>query len=327
MNLDVQIWLAERSRAIKMLFPVPVIHEIAEASKDAEKPEDLPYFTHIEAAYEVVDENEENLRKLKQAEGLEKRSKLEKQYINLKYAMCREIENEIAENVYAEFRWAWGKLKPALVAEGRHKKAINKNLTLSLKKAGFYDTQSIWAMFMERLENRLSMSLAQGMLTLAQIEVAYHQDKGEVFSIDPAEMVEAYKPDIGTLIGYIGDETREKVAAEVAKFYNTDGMTMGDLVEKLNTHFELPRARLIAMNETTALNSHVVSETMTRLGKNKWKWYTHQDEVVCTQSLQAPDGTTVNGCKALHGMEFDINQPMPPKGSHIGCRCFPLPQS
>jgi hypothetical protein len=91
-----------------------------------------------------------------------------------------------------------------------------------------------------------------------------------------------------------------------------EGLTRRDLDAHLAYWYSQNRARNIASNETTALNSILTKEYMQRLGLRRWIWWT-----------TPPEWTICKFCRDRHGVIFDITDPMPPDAAHPRCKCVP----
>jgi hypothetical protein len=143
--------------------------------------------------------------------------------------------------------------------------------------------------------------------------------------IDPARIVAAHIVDRAHLITGVGKVTKAAVRSAVNDWFADPDRTLADLTDDLSQYFSGDRARLIAVNETTALISATTADTMGQLGLTHWTWQSRLEYNVCEQDLTGPDGATYAGCKALHGQVFSVNDRMPPDGSHIGCYCVAAP--
>lgn len=127
--------------------------------------------------------------------------------------------------------------------------------------------------------------------------------------------------ELGERIVMVEQSLKRTVGRKIVAWYNSPNTTMESVVNQLQEKFGVNRAKLISQNEITYLHSRVQEETAVKIGVETWWWSTRRDQIVCKKPLTGPDGYTYQGCRELHGKIFTIGQPMPPGGSHIGCRC------
>jgi len=122
----------------------------------------------------------------------------------------------------------------------------------------------------------------------------------------------------------IEDTTRQVLQDVIGDFIETEGMTIGDVMDRLP--FDENRAKLVATTEITnayAEGNMLAGQAMqqefpgVRVIKT---WYTNQDGRVCEI------------CGPLHGQEVELDEPfvhpvtgaeyMKPPATHPGCRCW-----
>lgn len=219
-------------------------------------------------------------------------------------------EAHIERVVTAQLRAGWRSLYPQLRAR------------LVRKGAGGHDWIDTWAdEFQGEFAEAIKPALEQAAQQVAESDAAlWSEAAGGKLGIDPLKIVRDYEAAIGAKIGVgrkgneITDQTRQKVRAAVNEWYADPDMNLGDLTEALASSFSGDRARLIAVNETTALVSYVTKDVMSQLGLSRWTWQSR---------LQPYDPKTKTGtcplCLSLHGKIFNASDPMPPDGSHTGC--------
>lgn len=204
-------------------------------------------------------------------------------------------------------------------------RGIRRKLTrlnrLKIKKSVFYQTD-MYGQFQERMYDRLISVLESGLMSLFELETAIWAMRTiEPFTFSYESVLETLRPEIAHLITRTTNYTKRKVAKRVVQWFNTPGEPIKDIVRDLQPTFGLERAHLIAQTEITDLNSRVQQHVASQLGIQTWWWQTKRDHLVCVKPIIGPDGNTYKGCRELHGKRFSITLPMPPKGSHPGCRC------
>jgi hypothetical protein len=238
-----------------------------------------------------------------------------------------QVELDMAQALARQFDWMWRQIYVKVHTLDQQRPRIAK-LYLPMHKIVISD--DLWQAFQTRLESALTDAITNGVVTFDQIHAAYNAGwtTGPEQHIDSDEFADSHHAEIGSKVAHIAQATQNAVSSKILAFYHTPGMTLQTLVDDLKndpqTGFGVARAKLIASNEVTWANSAVVRDTMTRMGATEWWWQTMRDEVVCKRPITTKSGAKVMGCRALHGQTFSINQPMPPEGSHIGCRCTPV---
>jgi SPP1 gp7 family putative phage head morphogenesis protein len=224
----------------------------------------------------------------------------------------RQIERSMTRAVYRELSIFWRKIYPR-VRKISYQKPVSKTVRRSaLRKASFLTDTHLWEMFETRLREHLLSELVAGAVTLEAIRRAAHEENG--ITIDPQAVIAAHRAEIADEVHGISTRTRRKVGRIVSNWYQKPGKTLDDLVDDLHPFFDERRAQMIAITETTALNSRVIAAEMDALGTDDWIWDTSRDEIVC------------RNCREKHGRTFHRNDPMPPEGSHPGCRCGAIPK-
>jgi SPP1 gp7 family putative phage head morphogenesis protein len=278
------------------------VEKLDEPEKDAEPGE--AEATGKEDPFYQPDPNED------MPAGSMRKSNVDARHRRAKTNVRRKLEKTITASALAELSWMWDQLQDHLKElEGQKPKPGAEKM----EKLDLVESHALWDIFQQRMQARVSTALSSGLLTLVSLELAHQHDLGQPLNISPADLVANYQAHIGEMITKVAQDTKDFVAQKVAAWYNTPETTLGDLVDQLKPQFGEGRARLIATNETTNLNSNVVRETMLATGLDTWKWITNRDEVVCPV------------CGALQGKIFHVQDPMPPAGSHIGCRCDVAP--
>jgi uncharacterized protein with gpF-like domain len=239
-----------------------------------------------------------------------------------------QAERLIQRAAYRQLRWLWNRLYPQLRRYNaeRHHKRLNARQERRLRKQEFAHADALWSEFKDRLETQLRAKFKDGAELIAAVEDAYWDSLDFDLMLNPDDIVDGYSDQIGQLVTNVSDDTRAWVGNTVADWYKTPGSTFQELIDKMSPRFGERRAALIGTNEVTGLNSEITRTVMGQTGINGWWWQTMRDEVVCTQTLEGPDGNEYEGCADLQGHEFTMDESdfMPPDGSHIGCRCSPV---
>lgn len=135
------------------------------------------------------------------------------------------------------------------------------------------------------------------------------------FSISATEIA---RRNVANLVTKVDETTKEAIRKQVVAFYETPGMTIGQLIESLP--FGPVRARMIAVTEVTNLYAGVENE-MGRLLQEEYPgvkvvktWFTNNDDRVCQL------------CGPLHMVTVPVNSyfngdyEYPP--AHVNCRCW-----
>lgn len=188
-----------------------------------------------------------------------------------------------------------------------------------LRKADYTTGTDLWDVFADRMQERLLNALTVGAISIHSIMAARWPDK--VLEIDSEAIARQLQSGIGTMVTRVSKTIKRQVGRQIVGWYNTPGASMQTIVKQLMPTFDLTRAELIARTEITRLDSLVTEQIAQKIEATEWWWMTLRDQLVCTRNLTGPDGKTYAGCRALHGKTFKVGQPMPPDGSHIGCRC------
>lgn len=194
---------------------------------------------------------------------------------------------------------------------------------VNLSKA-FVASDSPWDIFTERMRRRLIDELKRGALSLSVLNAMLVLGEGweaKGWEFDTDQFVRMIEPELATRITHVSRTLKRQVARHITAWYNSPDVSMQAVVDILRPAFGTERAALIAQNEITTLDSAVQERMANVMGIQEWWWMTKRDQIVCRSPLVGPDGRKYNGCRELHGKKFTIGQPMPPKGSHIGCRC------
>ena len=246
------------------------------------------------------------------------------------------IEAQIASAVYVELARMWRVVYPRL----RRLDAVRPKVIAKWEE-GAHPLRSVyalakqyqigmdlWALFRQRLQNRLLRMLWDGAITLAALEADHLTGiLGEPIQLVPEEIADSLEGGIAALIKNVEEAIRRESGHLIVQWYNMPGRTLGDLVGDLTgmpgSPFGPARAKNIAVTEVTRLNAAVQDHIAGELGIQEWDWLTMRDQSVCVRPLIGPDGGKYLGCRQLHGKVFRIGQRMPPEGSHIGCRCVP----
>lgn len=188
-----------------------------------------------------------------------------------------------------------------------------------LRKADYTTGTDLWDVFADRMQERLLNALTVGAISIHSIMAARWPDT--VLEIDSEAIARQLQSGIGTMVTRVSKAIKRQVGRKIVGWYNTPGASMQTIVKQLMPTFDLTRAELIARTEITRLDSLVTEQIAQKIEATEWWWMTLRDQLVCTRNLTGPDGKTYAGCRALHGKTFKVGQPMPPDGSHIGCRC------
>jgi hypothetical protein len=178
---------------------------------------------------------------------------------------------------------------------------------------------SLWDLFRGRLRSRLMEALLGGSISLYSLLTMRVADTP--LTLDTDAIARELEYQVGERITQVTNTIKREVGRRIVAWYNSPGMPMQTIINQLRPAFGINRAELIASNEITELDSAVQFQIAAKLGIQKYWWGSKRDSLVCVKPITGPDGKIYNGCRELHGKVFDINMPMPPKGSHIKCRC------
>lgn len=175
------------------------------------------------------------------------------------------------------------------------------------------DDPKLWGAWADEFDQEVNRAMLEGAELILDVETGWWRGRGyEDVVFDPQEVIDANSKRVGRKITGVVDTTRDWVSGAIRQWYDTDD-DMDMLVTQLQAYFSPWRARLIGITETTSLASTVSHEVMGRVGSDRWVWDSRDDWLVCTL------------CSQLHGMTFNIDDAMPPEGSHPGCRCGTSP--
>lgn len=224
----------------------------------------------------------------------------------------REVEDAIAHAVADEFAWLWRTLYPGLrrIARKRPKPLTKSTITKTV-----FGGTGLWDTFQNRLESRLLDALRNNAITLAQVTAFYEQmENASPWSYqdwDSSQAAEQLAQEIRLDVRRIRNHTRRSFGRLLNDWYQTEGATLKDLIEDVTPFVGTTRAETIAGQSVSRLNSAITRERMERFHYHEWVWETRRDELVCRI------------CRQKHGHVYRMTDPMPPDGSHIGCRCSP----
>lgn len=121
------------------------------------------------------------------------------------------------------------------------------------------------------------------------------------------------------LVRGIDNTTRQILRNAVSDFVETPGMTIGDIVSRLP--YDEQRALRIAVTETTrayARGQMQAGEDLQEMFPNMRvvkRWYTNNDDIVCTEICEPLDGEVVD-------LEEDFPGGIPEPPAHVNCRCW-----
>jgi hypothetical protein len=224
------------------------------------------------------------------------------------------LQKKIETAVYAELLVLWREVRLHLGKLKDIKPVI---------KAEEYTVQhqDLWEAFQYRLHQRLLLLIYSGGLDLLEHQIDLAMSRGiSSFDFNYEQIIDKYVGTIGEQVTNVTLNTQKMVADKITKWYKTPGETMGQVINDLRGEFGRDRAELIAQTEITRLSSHIEEELAATLGYNTWWNETRRDQLVCKKRMVGPEGTIVDGCRALHGKVFIVGKhKMPPH--HPGCRC------
>lgn len=101
---------------------------------------------------------------------------------------------------------------------------------------------------------------------------------------------------------------QERATAIITEWMNTANPVQ-DLLDTLSRKFSDRWAELTAKTQAGLLAAAATAAAMLIAGYGQWVFITMKDNKVCEY------------CLSRDGMIFDLNDPMPPEGTHDGCRC------
>jgi hypothetical protein len=223
-----------------------------------------------------------------------------------------ELQARLEQATHEELQWLWRRVRVKL-----------RTTSTQIRKVSYYENQAIWERFEERLHKRLIDLVADGIVPLFALEesLARMQPLAEPFEFSYQSVLNSIEGELAKQIRRVRISTQRQVAARINQWFATPGETMEAIVRDLSPQFGRPRAALIAQTEVTRANSLMQEHVAAVLGIEQWWWQTKRDATVCIKRLRGPDGAFYKGCRELHGKVFKVGMPMPPEGSHVGCRC------
>ncbi len=245
-----------------------------------------------------------------------------KRLTDLRRKELREQEKQTAaltEIIQGELNWLSRRVQERIRRLNSQKPGAGSP-SRRLQKADFTGVD-FWELFKIRLQAKILSALESGVITLAQLQ---QLEPDKPFNLDTAEIAKGMEAEVGERVTNITNDLKRKVGQNVMAWYNTPGMTVRDLNNRLAVNFSPSRAKLIAQTEITILDSAVQDAVAEKMGYTNWWWMTMRDQLVCTRKMIGPDGQKYNGCRELHGKIFTRGQWRPPKGSHPGCRCHSI---
>lgn len=186
----------------------------------------------------------------------------------------------------------------------------------------FYSSRDMWHTFVDRLKKRLlKIMLAYFGLWILLHEEQVKQVTGMAVDINWDQIKRDYEADLAARIAQTASSTQRFVARVVTEWYHDPTATLDDLYKTLKTSFGDSKAKGIISAENSHAHNLIIGAIATATGAKTYWWKTKQDERVCTKDMIGPDRATYKGCRGLHGRVFPVTMPMPPRASHIGCRC------
>jgi len=234
------------------------------------------------------------------------------------YQLRHAIEADLSDAIYQELRWLWRQLYPEIRQMRLKRDNIQK---LNFNKQGIKN--DLWELFNQRLTDAMDAAIMAGAIQLAGETDRHWNSLGFDFTLDPVQIVESFRTSIGTQITEITGKAREEIGQHIADWYNTPAATVQSLSDTLRGYVSESRAHSIATTEVTNLNGAVTTQTGIVLGVETYFWNSMRDEIVCRKPLTGPDNKIWNGCRALHGQEFNLRTE-PFKAAHTNCRCGPI---
>ena len=258
-----------------------------------------------------------NLTKLLKAGNPVRRTEIQRQ---VRYAK-RELAEELQLVVQSELNTLYRNIQLKVRRVNAYRPGGKIRPRAGLRKVSSeFVTTDMWELFQRRMQSRLMKALLSGVVKLAALNSAYSLGVAPV-EFDSDAFARTIEPEVGERIGKTTTALKREVGRNVVGWYNSPGVPMQFLFNQIQTKFGSARAWTIAQNEVTSLNSKVTENIMDQIGATDWWWSSHQDSLVCTKKIKGPDGRIYHGCRELHGKVFKRGQWMPPKGSHLGCRC------
>lgn len=238
------------------------------------------------------------------------------EYRRLTRALDDQLLDELTTATQAELNWLFRQMQYKIRRINQFRPRVGSERP-KLQKA-YVVSGDLWAMFVKRMHSMLMRLLMVGVIRLKDLNRRRFGVPIEFSSEEFALMIE---PQVGKRITHVSNSIKRDVGRKVVAWYNSPGTTMQSLVDQLKDRFGETRARAIAQNEVTFLNSEVTRRIGEQIGATDWWWSTRNDNVVCKKPLIGPDGKTYKGCRELHGKTFKMGMRMPPGGSHLICRC------
>lgn len=201
------------------------------------------------------------------------------------------------------------------------KQRVKINKTDVLNKQ-YYSSRDMWHSFMDRLRKRLmKIVLAYLGLWVLMHETQAQRVTGLDVKIDWEQIARDYEADLAARIAQTTSSTQRFIARVITDWYHDPTMTLDDLYKTLKTSFGESKAKGIVSIENSHAHNMIIRAVATSVGAKTYWWKTMQDERVCRDEIIGPDRAKYEGCKALHGRVFPVTMEMPPRASHIGCRC------
>jgi hypothetical protein len=213
---------------------------------------------------------------------------------------------------------------------------LQANKPQAVTKARLYKqsviSDSLWQSFLTRLKSRLVPLLRAGAIDLVELDRLYRERQpvagmdSDVIADSLRSTVEdsAFLQEFEANLEVSVENMRRTVSGAVLDWYHTPGATLADVTAQLEPIFGAYNAERIAVTEMTALNARVQRAEAEQIGATTWVFQSMRDEVVCVHYVVGPDGAGYDGCRALHGKAFDINDALMPAATHKACRCYPV---
>jgi hypothetical protein len=229
------------------------------------------------------------------------------------------IEAELKAVALSELQRAWRDVRMRLKQlDEQRPKVQQKN---RLRKDAYFHAD-LWSMVESRLRSRLMEKLAAGAIALVAINNDYLLSVlGDGIELDSEAFANQYSDLLGQRITKTTETIRLSTSRKIVSWYNTPESTLQDITNDLSGDFGEMRAERIARTEIAYLDDDVENNIATQLGITAWWWSSKRDSETCTRKLIGPDGNEYKGCRELHGKHFTMDQPGPPEGSHVNCRC------
>ena len=229
-----------------------------------------------------------------------------------------ELASDLAVAIQSELDWLFRRVKYKVRRINRFRPKVRVPRQ-KLQKA-YIVSGDLWELASRRMHSAVMRALMFGVIRITDLDRLMFSTFAPI-EFSSEEFALAIEPFVGERIVMVTNTIKRTVGRRVVAWYNSPGVTMKSLVDQLGDVFSPSRARLIAQNEVASLHSEVQRRIGEQIGAEEWWWSTMRDQLVCTRNLTGPDGKIYAGCRGLHGHTFKMGMPMPPEGSHIGCRC------